>query len=258
MISHLRGFERNLRVQALLGVGIIQAADEVPAQAIPATVEVVSRWRANPATQHRPPFYQEMTLKCVDCGRPHAWPAADQRYWYEMVHGSAFDEVWRCSEDLSGQPFVEVLRCPECQRKSEEAAKSAIPLRPPTADELVGQVDDRPHDAPFVLEHFLGLTQAEAAEMLQGRMHFLGEAFAWMAPAGLEYYLPALIEHFSAGPVDYDACEVLPTFHRIITSPKKPPSPEMKRLIKAFAACVRTRVPDLWEWESILSEIERA
>jgi hypothetical protein len=43
-----------------------------------------------------------------------------------------------------------------------------------------------------------------------------------------------------------------------VVGTERPPSPEVKRLIKELAACVRARVPDPWEWESCMADIEKA
>ena len=62
--STIRGFERDLRIQELVGSQVIKSASEVPADAIPATLEVIARWRSSYSTFSRAPFYQDIHFTC--------------------------------------------------------------------------------------------------------------------------------------------------------------------------------------------------
>ena len=62
--STIPGFERDLRIQELFGSQVIKSASEVPADAIPATLEVIARWRSSYSTFSRAPFYQDIHFTC--------------------------------------------------------------------------------------------------------------------------------------------------------------------------------------------------
>ena len=96
--STIRGFERDLRIRELVGAHVIKTPDEVPSDAIPASVEVIARWRSSYSTFHRDPFYRDILFTCEDCGRESVWSAQDQRHWYEVLNGSPYSEARRCSE----------------------------------------------------------------------------------------------------------------------------------------------------------------
>jgi hypothetical protein len=96
--STIRGFERDLRIRELVGARVIKSPDEVPDDAIPASLEVIARWRSSCSTFSRAPFYRDIDFTCEDCGRKSVWSAQDQRRWYEVLHGSPYSEARRCSE----------------------------------------------------------------------------------------------------------------------------------------------------------------
>jgi hypothetical protein len=96
--SVVRGFERDLRIRELVGAQVIESPEQVPADAIPASLEVISRWRSSSSTFSRDPFYRDIHFTCEDCGRKSIWSAQDQRHWYEVLHGSPYSEARRCSE----------------------------------------------------------------------------------------------------------------------------------------------------------------
>lgn len=96
--STIRGFERDLRIRELIGAQVIKSPDEVPEDAIPASLEVIARWRSGYSTFSRTPYYRDIRFKCGDCGRESVWSAQDQRHWYEVLHGSPYSEARRCSE----------------------------------------------------------------------------------------------------------------------------------------------------------------
>jgi hypothetical protein len=79
-------------------------------------------------------------------------------------------------------------------------------MRPPSKMQLVGE-EPLGLDHECVVEHFLGLTQDEARKMFPGRMHSLTEDFMWMAPSGLAYYLPPVLDYLKSeeGKMDGDA-----------------------------------------------------
>jgi len=81
-----------------------------------------------------------------------------------------------------------------------------MPKRPPTKTQLVGE-EPLGLDHESVVEHFLGLTQDDARAMFPGRMHYLTEDFMWMAPCGLAYYLPPVLDYLKSdeGKEDGDA-----------------------------------------------------
>ena len=86
--SCVRSFERDIRIQRLVEAGIIKAADEIPADAVPASVEYA----------HRTPYYRDTGFRCEDCGSEALWTADDQRYWYEQLRGSPYSTAKRCTE----------------------------------------------------------------------------------------------------------------------------------------------------------------
>jgi hypothetical protein len=92
----IRGFERDLRIQELIGARIIQSPDQVPADAIPASLDVIARWRSSCSTFSRNPFYRDIHFKCEDCGKNSMWTAQEQRHWYEVLRGSPYSEARRC------------------------------------------------------------------------------------------------------------------------------------------------------------------
>jgi len=96
--STIRGFERDLRIRELVGAQVIEGPGDVPSDAIPASLEVIARWRSGLSTFGRAPFYQDIKFTCEDCGKQCVWTAQDQRYWYEVVHGSPYSEPRRCSD----------------------------------------------------------------------------------------------------------------------------------------------------------------
>lgn len=79
-------------------------------------------------------------------------------------------------------------------------------MRPPTKTQLVGN-EPLGLDHESVIEHFLGQTQEEVRKMIPGRMHYLAEDFMWMAPGGLAYYLPPVLDYLKSdqGQTDWDA-----------------------------------------------------
>ena len=96
--SHVRSFERDMRVQRLVEAGIIKSAEEVPDDAIPAGVDYIQRSRSSYSLFHRPPYYQDIRFRCADCGSESIWTADDQRHWYEQLHGSPYGTAKRCGE----------------------------------------------------------------------------------------------------------------------------------------------------------------
>src|SRR5258708_272595 len=71
--------------------------------------------------------------------------------------------------------------------------------RPPSVEELVGcpkpvtGLDER-----YVVKHFLGMSQAEARRMVAKNGSYLTEDFTYMAPPGLRYYLPPVLDYLRA------------------------------------------------------------
>ncbi len=110
--STIRQFERGLRIRELVEARIIESPDEVPVDAIPASLEVIARWRSGYSTFSRAPFFRDIHFTCDDCGRKSIWTAQEQRHWYEVLHGS---------------PYSEARRCSECRRKRKGLAKPGGP-----------------------------------------------------------------------------------------------------------------------------------
>src|SRR4051812_3079183 len=96
--SHVRSFERGARVERLLEAGIIKSADEIPDDAIPASVDYIKWTRSSYSLFHRPPYYRDVEFRCEDCGRQSVWTADDQRHWYEQLHGSPYSTAKLCSD----------------------------------------------------------------------------------------------------------------------------------------------------------------
>lgn len=96
--SKVRSFEREARIQRLIEAGIIQSADEIPADAIPASIEYITRTRSSYRLHNRKPYYRDIEYRCEGCGKEGCWTADEQRYWYEQLHGSAYSTVTRCAD----------------------------------------------------------------------------------------------------------------------------------------------------------------
>jgi hypothetical protein len=94
--STVRSFERASRIQALLDAGIIQSADEIPADAVPARPEFVERCRPSVRAHRRHPYYRDQQFTCTDCKQQFTWTAEEQRFWYEQLRGSVYSEAARC------------------------------------------------------------------------------------------------------------------------------------------------------------------
>jgi hypothetical protein len=109
--STIRSFERALRVQELIGAGVVQSAAEIPAEAIPASLEVIAQWRSSVRLCGRAPYYLDIRFTCEDCGETSVWSAQDQRHWYEVAGGS---------------PYSEPRRCADCRRKRKGRSNQAV------------------------------------------------------------------------------------------------------------------------------------
>lgn len=66
-------------------------------------------------------------------------------------------------------------------------------LNPPTVDDLVGR-PPRSLDEEDILSHFLGRSVDEIRASLRHHGEY-SEDFMWMKPAGLRYYLPAVLDY---------------------------------------------------------------
>ena len=85
---------RRERVAALLEGGYIRSADELPADAIPAAMELQT-----PANTYSPQiFYVDRPFRCVGCGSQEDWTAEDQMYWHETLKGTIHTIPKRCRE----------------------------------------------------------------------------------------------------------------------------------------------------------------
>ncbi|MBN8248486.1 MAG: hypothetical protein J0L84_13730, partial [Verrucomicrobia bacterium] len=61
--SQVRSFERDARIERLLGAGIIKNPDEIPGDAIPAGLEYIQRTRSSLRLDERPPYYRDIEFQ---------------------------------------------------------------------------------------------------------------------------------------------------------------------------------------------------
>jgi hypothetical protein len=87
---------RELRIKALIEKGYISHSSEIPANAIPAAVEL---HLPQCVFCHVPKiFYEDMAFACRDCGKEQVWTAWQQRWWYEVCHGNLSSTAVYCRE----------------------------------------------------------------------------------------------------------------------------------------------------------------
>lgn len=77
---------REDRIKALLAGGFISDASEIPANAIPAALELQAPYV--PCVYKPKLFYADEPFACRDCKKPQVWTAAQQLWWYERCKGS--------------------------------------------------------------------------------------------------------------------------------------------------------------------------
>jgi hypothetical protein len=93
----IRGFEREMRIQALIAAELIKEASEIPPDAIPASVAVATR-RSGSYSFDGPGrlYYRDRPFQCRDCGAESVWKAQEQRFWFETARGSIYADAKRC------------------------------------------------------------------------------------------------------------------------------------------------------------------
>ena len=87
--SQVRGFERTIRLQALLDAGLLASASDLPADAVPASVAAARRTGRL--------FYRDSSFRCRDCGAERMWSAEEQRFWFERADGPRQSVAVRCA-----------------------------------------------------------------------------------------------------------------------------------------------------------------
>ncbi len=84
--------QRESRIARLLEAGRIKSAAEIPADAIPAALEL-----QNPQGTWSPPlFYRDISFRCEDCRKREVWSATQQRWYYEIAKGPVHARAIRC------------------------------------------------------------------------------------------------------------------------------------------------------------------
>lgn len=86
--TQIRGFEREVRLQALLDAGLVSSAAEVPNEALPASVTA--------ARLTGRIFYLAASFRCRDCKAESVWSPEEQRFWFETIHGHTRSVATRC------------------------------------------------------------------------------------------------------------------------------------------------------------------
>lgn len=87
--SLVRGFERTIRLQALLNAGLLASASDLPADAVPAAVAAARRTGRL--------FYRDSPFHCRDCGAESVWSAEEQCFWFERADGPRQSVAVRCT-----------------------------------------------------------------------------------------------------------------------------------------------------------------
>lgn len=142
------------------------------------------------------------------------------------------------NQRLQWRPRVSGFEVADPPRGPAELLRSAMP--PPDKVQLVGP-GPLALDHQCVLEHFLGLNQDDARRFYVGRMHFLAEDFMWMAPAGLRYYLPPVLEYLKSeeGKEDGDAAHGILCSLSTQIQLHSPLPPDIVALSQEICACVK-------------------
>jgi hypothetical protein len=127
-------------------------------------------------------------------------------------------------------------------RKKSNVRKKAPALgqpASPTAKELIGgNGDSSDPDDRCVVAHFLGLTQGEARVAMEVEGIALADDFAYMADAGLRYYLPAAFDYLQSeqSKNNFEFCLYLLCSLRIVIRRNNPaPAQDVAALIHEIA-----------------------
>jgi len=91
-----RRLERAARLAkeyATRDVDALKAGRSVPGM-VPADLEVLARY--NNTYGPLPRYYLDRAFTCCDCGTEEVWTAKQQKWWYEVIHGSIDSLAVRC------------------------------------------------------------------------------------------------------------------------------------------------------------------
>jgi hypothetical protein len=84
---------RFLRAKAVAGVDATDMHAAIPADAVVADLAQLAH---NNTYGALPRFYLDRIIQCRQCGTEEVWPAARQKWWYEVAKGNIFTQAVLC------------------------------------------------------------------------------------------------------------------------------------------------------------------
>jgi hypothetical protein len=85
---------RRDRIAVLIASGSIQKPEDVPSDAIPASMELQARHNSYSPKL----FYVDQPFCCVDCKSDEVWTAEQQMRWHEVLKGTIYTIPKRCNK----------------------------------------------------------------------------------------------------------------------------------------------------------------
>jgi hypothetical protein len=93
MARRLERAARLAKEYATRDVGALKAGRSVPGMVL-ADLEVLARY--NNTYGPLPRYYLDQAFTCRSCGTEEVWTAKQQKWWYEVIHGSINSSAVRC------------------------------------------------------------------------------------------------------------------------------------------------------------------